>query len=126
MDHGVWATWYDIDKADEARFLDWIHGTYIPFLMQIPGYAWAAHYFNQRGGPAMREYDKIVTRTMDEEIGTGGQYVLLVGAGSPHTFFKPLIREVAEPDEYRSMLALRRGVRSGRRAVSMGVGTVTM
>lgn len=112
MDHGMWATWYDLDKADEERFLAWMHGTYIPFLKQIPGYAWVAHYFNQRGGPAMREYDKIVTRTTEEELGTGSQYVLLVGAGSPHTFFKPLVSEAAEPEEHRSMLALRKGVRT--------------
>lgn len=112
MDAGVWATWYDIDPADEERFLDWMHGTYIPFLMQLPGYAWAAHYFNQRGGPAMREYDKIVTRELEKEIGSGGQYVLLVGAGSPHTFFKPDFRKVAQADSHREFLALRKGVRT--------------
>jgi hypothetical protein len=111
MDSGIWATWYNLDPEHEDVFLKWMHGTYLPKLKAVPGYAWAAHYFNTRGGPAMIEYDKIVTRA-EEEIGSGGQYVVIVGAASPHTFFKPFFREVIETEEHREMLALRRGVRT--------------
>lgn len=111
MDNGIWATWYDIAPEDEQRFNDWLHAIYLPSLQSIPGYAWVAQYFNTRGGQAMVEYEKIVTRPT-EEIGEGGQYVILVGAASPHTFFTPYFRDLAERPEHREMLALRKGVRT--------------
>ncbi len=57
MDTGIWATWYNL--ADEARetYLEWAHGTYLPFLRQLPGYAWVAHY-RQYGPHAELPHDR--------------------------------------------------------------------
>ena len=112
MDHGIWATWYDLADTERERFLGWLHGAYLPFLKQGPGYAWVAHYENTGGGAAMRAVgDTILTRP-GEAIGQGGQYVMLVGAPSPHTFLNPFAPDLALPAGFREMLALRREVRT--------------
>ncbi len=112
MDHGIWATWYDLADTERERFLGWLHGAYLPFLKQGPGYAWVAHYENTGGGAAMRAVgDTILTRP-GEAIGQGGQYVMLVGAPSPHTFLNPFAPDLALPAGFREMLALRREMRT--------------
>jgi hypothetical protein len=113
MDHGIWATWYDLADGDRERFLAWLHGEYLPELKTRPGCAWVAHYENTRGGPQMRQVGDIVERP-SEDIGSGSQFLILVGAPSPHTFLNPsvLALEKESPPQVRAMLALRRGVRT--------------
>jgi hypothetical protein len=114
-DKGVWATWYDLEDSRKDEFLAWMHGEYLPFLGGRPGYLWAAHYESNGGGAAMRHLrDKVLARP-DEDVGSGTQFLLLVGAATPETFLDP---SVLEPDlgggpRHQSMLALRRGVRTG-------------
>ena len=112
MDHGIWATWYDLADDTRARFLDWLHGSYLPTLQQRAGFAWVAHYRNDGGGQAMRQLGDSVIVRPQEDIGNGSQYVVMVGAPSPHTFFKPLALEIEQEPQHREMLALRRGVRT--------------
>lgn len=115
MDQGIWATWYDLEREDEDRFLDWLHGEHLPALQATPGFAWAAHYRSEGGGEAMRHVrDNIVANPQEGEVGRGSQFLMLVGAPSPHTFLKPSVLE-AEPSlsaNASSMLALRREVRA--------------
>lgn len=112
MDAGIWATWYNL--ADESRdaYLAWAHGTYLPFLKQLPGYAWVAHYRHEGGGPQMKAVAENVVGHTTENIGGGWQYLQLVGAGSAHAFFKPALSEIAMPDAFAKMLALRQEART--------------
>lgn len=112
MDHGIWATWYDLAEDARERFLGWLHGEYLPALQQRPGFAWAAHYRNDGGGEKMRALGANILARPDEDIGNGSQYVVLVGAPSAHTFFSPLALEIEKDARFRNMLALRQGVRS--------------
>src|SRR5688500_8864875 len=50
MDTGMWATWYDVDDSARDEHLAWLHGEYLPWLRQRPGFAWVAHYVNEGGG----------------------------------------------------------------------------
>ncbi len=112
MDHGIWATWYDLADDTRDEFLEWLHARYLPRLQARPGIAWVAHYRNEIGGAAMRELARDVIQRPDEDIGSGSQYVVLVGAASPHTFLNPLITAIDHDSEDREMLAKRIGVRS--------------
>jgi len=113
MDHGIWATWFDLAAQDREPFLAWLHGAYLPELKARPGCAWVANYENTRGGPQMRQVGDIVARP-DEDIGSATQFLMLVGAPSPHTFLDPsvLTLEAEAPAETRAMLARRQGVRT--------------
>ena len=112
MDHGIWATWYDLADDSRGRFLDWLHTRYLPELQRRPGFAWAAHYLNQGGGTAMKELGDNVLIQPQEDIGGGSQYLMLVGAPSPHTFLAPSVLDIEASVESREMLALRQGVRT--------------
>ena len=118
MDNGIWATWYDL--ADDANspgrdaFLDWLHGDYLPEIQSKAGIAWAAHYQSTGGGTKMQAiHDRLVHAEL-EGVGTGTQFLMLVGATSPHVFFDPRIDEweksLGEPA--KSMLARRVGTRT--------------
>lgn len=112
MDRGIWATWYDLADGARERFLDWLHGRYLPALQQRPGFAWVAHYTNEGGGRAMRQLgDNVIVRPQ-EEIGNGSQYIVMVGAPSPHSFLSPSALEIEKAPQFRDMLALRQGVRT--------------
>jgi hypothetical protein len=115
MDLGIWATWYDLADNDRGEFLGWLHGEYLPALKMRPGYAWVAHYQNQGGGPAMHHVRDTIVERPKEDIGTGTQFLMLVGAPSAHTFLDPSVLEVERAADKRSrdMLARRKGVRTG-------------
>ncbi|WP_129780899.1 hypothetical protein [Peristeroidobacter soli] len=110
MDNGLWASWYDIDPADETEWLAWLHDVYLPKLLQRPGIAWAAHYRNTGGGESMRELHRVAARP-DEAVPEGCAFLLLVGAPSPHTFFNPHVLDMQETAEDGQRLAKRRGLR---------------
>jgi hypothetical protein len=112
MDMGIWATWYNLADDTRESYLDWAHSTYLPFLRQLPGYAWVAHYRHEGGGPKMKRVEETVVGRTKENIGAGYQYLVMVGAPSAHTFFKPTISEIVLPGLFSKMLALRQEVRT--------------
>jgi hypothetical protein len=112
MDTGIWATWYNLADDTRESYIEWAHGTYLPFLKQLPGYAWVAHYRHEGGGPQMKRVGETVVGHTDEDISAGYQYVMLVGAPSAHTFFHPALSEITLPGSFRNKLAMRQGVRT--------------
>lgn len=112
MDLGVWATWYDLDDANRESFLEWAHREYLPYLRTMPGVSWVAHYQHKGGGPQMKNLVKSVIGRTDDDIGQATQFLILVGASSPHTFFNPYIPEIGWPDGFQEMLKMQRGHRS--------------
>ena len=112
IDNGIWATWYDLDEAREADFLGWLHGEYLPSVSERPGYLWVAHYRAGVGGEAMRHLADNVLARPQEDVGSGTQFLMLVGAESPHAFLDPSVLDPDGDARTDDMLALRRGVRT--------------
>lgn len=48
MDRALWVTWYDLPAAGCDAYLSWLHGVYIPRLLERPDLLWAAHYATDR------------------------------------------------------------------------------
>ena len=111
MDTGIWATWYDVDDNALDDLHNWLHGTYLPFLKQLPGIAWVAHYRERGGGAGMKKVGEMVERP-SEDIGNGTQFLILVGASTPQVFFNPLIYDIEKREEFSAQLAKRKGLRS--------------
>ncbi len=44
MDPALWITWYDLPDTGRDAYFGWLHGAYLPRLLERPGYLWAAHY----------------------------------------------------------------------------------
>jgi hypothetical protein len=109
MDSGIWATWYNIDEADQEDYLVWLHAEYLPWLRQRSGYCWVAHYVNEGGGHDMRALGKLLPRSK-AEVPSGMQFLQLAGAASPHNFFTPNVLEPHGPPAFAHQLAKRREV----------------
>jgi hypothetical protein len=114
MDRGIWATWYDLAEGDREEFLDWLHRIHLPALQRDKRYNWVAHYRDQEAivsetgvaGPMEQAQD-------DEGIPLGKQFLLLIGASSPHVFLDPLVLSGSDKAdrETRAMLAQRQNIR---------------
>lgn len=114
MDSGIWASWYDLPVDGKADYLSWLHETHLPMLMSMPGVAWAAHYQITGGGTAMDKIQDTVARPNDDSVGTGTQYLLLMGAPSPQVFFtRDMTHRIRGADhQARDMLDVRMGART--------------
>ncbi|NQV54377.1 MAG: hypothetical protein HQ503_00835 [Rhodospirillales bacterium] len=112
MDQGIRAVWYDLEENDKGEYLAWLHGKYLPQILARPGILWAAHYEITGGGGEMDKVGEILARA-EEDIGHGTDYLLLIGAGSPHVFFKPDWDKGEQEDEdVRQMISRRSGART--------------
>lgn len=111
VDRGLWVTWYDLPDDKRDAFLPWLHGAYIPKLLQKTGMLWAAHYAVEKLDVPSR-----VRHTEDRSVPTGNDYILLFGAETTHAFSKgaqtftahapnKLHSDLSEAD--RSMLSMR-------------------
>lgn len=113
MSNGIWATWYDLPDGDQPAYFDWLHHYHLPRLQRRVGFAWAAHYRISGGDKNMDKIHDHLARA-DDAVATGSQYLVLVGATSPHVFFKPRIDQWQQDlsGNDADMLALRIGSRS--------------
>ena len=114
MDRGIWATWYDLPEAGRDEYLAWLHGSYLPSMLQRPGYLWAAHVQNNVTPERRDTIYKRVPHTGDPAVPAGNAYLLLFGAANPHVFVDPSPAEMLAglPAAGRAMLARRSGERS--------------
>jgi hypothetical protein len=118
MDRGIWATWYDLAEDGREDYFAWLHGTHLPALMVRPGYLWAASYEVQDSGPPRGGVYDPETHGVGlgggRDLGTGSQFIQLVGAAEPQVFFNPSLDVIPEivNDEAKAMIARRQGVRS--------------
>ena len=62
MDQGIRAVWYDLGEDDKDGYLDWLHSTYLPAVLQRPGIMWAAHYEITGGGANMDKIGDVLER----------------------------------------------------------------
>jgi len=111
-DRGLWITWYDLPDAGRDAYFSWLHGTYLPALLNRPGYLWAAHYASQdlEGGA---ENSKRYKHVDDPRVGAGYRYILLIAASDAGVFGDPVpsVLHASLPEQGRKMLALRMGER---------------
>ncbi len=112
MDRGIWATWYDLGKDGRDDYLDWLHGIYLPRLVSESRILWAGHY--EITGSARDNAFFDPANADDLDIGTGTDYLLLVGAEGSHAFFNPNPRQRAENFDHqtKTMMARRIEARS--------------
>jgi hypothetical protein len=113
MDESIRIVWYDLPEDGKDEYLKWLHETYLPAVMARPGILWAAHYRIIKSDDTIQKLSKFVGRSEDHDsIPAGSDYALLIGAGSPHVFFKPNIDDVdAEDPVVQEMFAKRIGTR---------------
>ncbi|MBT3764882.1 MAG: hypothetical protein HOF84_03430, partial [Rhodospirillales bacterium] len=99
MDESIRIVWYDLPEDGKDEYLKWLHETYLPTVMARPGILWAAHYRIIKSDETIQKLSKFVGRSEDHDsVPAGSDYALLIGAGSPHVFFKPNFDDVDSED----------------------------
>lgn len=114
MDQGIRIVWYDLPDDGKNEYLGWLHNDYLPGIVGRPGILWAAHYSIIKTDQTIQRLSGYVGRPDKSEIvPTGSDYALLIGAGSPHVFFKPSFDELENDDDLtQKMFGKRLGVRT--------------
>ena len=82
MDRGLSVTWYDLPEGSREDYFEWLHGTYIPKLLNYPGVLWAAHYKTVESIKPL----PTLRHTTDTSIPTGYRYIFILGARDAHAF----------------------------------------
>ena len=104
--------WYDLPSERLSDYIKWLHGSYLPEVLQHPGILWAAHYKLIQDDETVNRLSEFVGRPPELETLPGGsQYALLIGAQSPHVFFTDSYDVIQNSDKTREMLGLRQGTR---------------
>ena len=113
MDRAFWITWYNLSEAGQENYLAWLHGTYIPAMLERPGYLWAAHYATLNKSQFKRRSTGPRFSTEDPAVPTGDSYILIFGAADCGVFGHPSRSEIhaALPQTGQKMLAMRTGER---------------
>ena len=70
-DRALWITWYDLPDSGRDDYFAWLHQTYLPNLLNRPGYLWAAHYATRDA-----EVNPQLHHTEDPSVPTGFRYIL--------------------------------------------------
>ena len=114
MDTGLWISWYNLPEEGRETYLSWLHETYIPGLLQRPGFLWAAHYASVEKARIISSHPEVASpSTDDRSVPTGDRYILLFGAEHAHVFGNPVpsALHAGLPEPSRKMLAMRIGER---------------
>ena len=114
MDNRIWAVWYDLPENVQKEHIDWLHSSYLTEIISRPGFTWAAHYQSNGGGPDMDKVRNTFPKSVDmENIGKGTEFLILIGAATPSTFFAPNVVDQENSSERatREMLNMREGER---------------
>jgi hypothetical protein len=115
MSEALWITWYDLPAADRDAYLSWLHGSYMPVLVERPGFLWAAHYEADERPRRNAKKDGASRRHPPAGSLPGGRrYVLIAGGESLQAFAHPTPAQFHDglPAADRAMLALRAGATS--------------
>ena len=115
MSEALWITWYDLPAADRDAYLSWLHGSYMPVLVERPGFLWAAHYEADERPRRNAKKDGASRRHPPAGSLPGGRrYVLIAGGESLQAFAHPTPAQFHDglPTADRAMLALRGGATS--------------
>jgi hypothetical protein len=108
---GFWISWYNLPEKGRDEYLDWLHGTYIPRVLERPGVQGAAHYQSEPSAPMPRAGR--LKPTADSAVPPGDRYILIFGGRSPYVFVDPTPKtfHASLSDHDRRMLAMRIGER---------------
>ena len=111
-DRALWITWYDLAARGRDAYLSWLHGTYLPRLLERTGILWAAHYASEDRPIRTDKKDGGRRYPPPGSVAEGYHFLVLIGGESADAFAHPTPRQLHEqlPAADRNMLALRAGV----------------
>ena len=114
MDQGIRIVWYDLPEDKKKDYMNWLHGEYLPSVQARSGILWVAHYEFIKTDKTHQRLSQFVGRPEGaDDLPTGSDFAILIGAGSPHVFFKPIFDDLdARDSRTMEMFSHRIGIRT--------------
>ena len=112
-DKAYWITWYNLPDEGREAYLAWLHGSYMPRVLEWSGVLWAAHYASEENVVPLGGGKGRVKHIRGGDLPAGDRYILIFGAKEPHAFTTPgpMAFHKTLPEGDRDMLAMRSGER---------------
>jgi len=106
LDRALWISWYDLSSQGRDQYLAWLHGTYLPKLLRVPGVLAAAHY-------AVDQSEKPLPhlRRTKERLPQGNGYILIISGKDAHVFAGLTPYKARPTAAEKRMLGMRQGER---------------
>jgi hypothetical protein len=114
VDRAFWITWYNLPEQGRDAYLSWLHGTYMPRVLERPGVLWAAHYASEDNVVPLGGGKGRVSHAKNDTVPAGDRFILIFGAAESCALADPSPRDFHArlPEPERKLLAMRSGERA--------------
>ena len=90
-ENGYLIHWYNLNEDNDAEYLEWLHGEYIPRRLNDPRILWACHFKSLDNVTHPGEKGRLSHD--NKSIPAGDRYILIFGAKKPEIFADPTVTE---------------------------------
>ena len=104
-ENGYLIQWYDLNEDNEAEYLEWLHGEYIPRRLNDPRILWACHFKSLDNVTHPGEKGRLSHD--NKSIPAGDRYILIFGAKKPEIFADPTVTEYHQSLSEKDLMYLK-------------------
>ena len=104
-ENGYLIHWYDLNEDNEAEYLEWLHGEYIPRRLSDPRILWACHFKSLDNVTHPGEKGRLSHD--NKSIPAGDRYILIFGAKKPEIFANPTVTEYHQSLSEKDLMYLK-------------------
>ena len=104
-ENGYLIHWYDLNEDNEAEYLEWLHGEYIPRRLNDPHILWACHFKSLDNVTHPGEKGRLSHD--NKSIPDGDRYILIFGAKKPEIFANPTVTEYHQSLSEKDLMFLK-------------------
>ena len=104
-ENGYLIHWYDLNEDNEAEYLEWLHGEYIPRRLNDPRILWACHFKSLDNVTHPGEKGRLSHD--NKSIPAGDRYILIFGAKKPEIFADPTVTEYHQSLSEKDLMFLK-------------------
>ena len=104
-ENGYLIHWYNLNEDNDAEYLEWLHGEYIPRRLNDPRILWACHFKSLDNVTHPGEKGRLSHD--NKSIPAGDRYILIFGAKKPEIFADPTVTEYHQSLSERDLMFLK-------------------
>ena len=104
-ENGYLIHWYNLNEDNDAEYLEWLHGEYIPRRLNDPRILWACHFKSLDNVTHPGEKGRLSHD--NKSIPAGDRYILIFGAKKPEVFADPTVTEYHQSLSEKDLMFLK-------------------
>ena len=104
-ENGYHIHWYNLKEDNDAEYLEWLHGEYIPRRLNDPRILWACHFKSLDNVTHPGEKGRLSHD--NKSIPAGDRYILIFGAKKPEVFADPTVTEYHQSLSEKDLMFLK-------------------